>query len=59
MPYQYWWPNSWIVTSSIPLTRSKGQRRIHPGEPPVMNVGYSMPPAPMPSSGGSTIVSVS
>src|SRR5262249_15635073 len=60
MPYQYWWPYSWMVTISTRRAPSKGQPVIQAfASPPVMNVGYSMPPEPSPSSGGSTTVSVS
>jgi hypothetical protein len=59
MPYQYSWPNSWMVTSSTRRMPSRGQRKKALGASPVKKVGYSMPPAPRPSSGGSTTVSVS
>src|SRR5689334_17985696 len=60
IPYQYWCPYSWTVTISIPRTpRENHLSKIGFAASPVMNVGYSIPPDPVASSGGSTTVSVS
>ena len=54
MPYQYWWPNSWIVTTSIaadPSERPAGQKRVGDAardERRVLHAARS----PSPSSGG-------
>ena len=58
MPYQNWCPNSWTVTSSTRRILSKGQKLNSQADPAVMNVGYSMPPAPPAPGAGSTTVSV-
>jgi hypothetical protein len=57
-PYQNWWPNSWTITSWGRRTRSKGQRLARNDVPPVMKVGYSMPPEPIPPFAGSPMVRV-
>ena len=58
IPYQNWWPNSWTVTSSTRRILSNGQEFNSQADPAVMNVGYSMPPAPPAPGAGSTTVSV-
>jgi hypothetical protein len=60
IPYQYWCPYSCTTTISIPrIPRVNHLLKIGFASSPVMNVGYSMPPEPTASSGGSTTVSVS
>ena len=58
MPCQYWWPNSWTITSSGMRIRSSGHRLNRDTVPAVMKVGYSMPPEPPPPGAGSTTVRV-
>jgi hypothetical protein len=51
---KYWWPNSWMTVSSLKKKLGDSRQPV----PPVMKVGYSIPPAPMPPWGGSTRVMV-
>jgi len=50
--------NSWTVTISTARMPLSGQKLKSQELPAVMNVGYSMPPAPAAPGAGSTTVSV-
>ena len=58
IPWKKLWPNSCTVTDSAAKTLSNPGRLRMGWVPRVMKVGYSIPPAPMPPRGGSTMVIV-